>query len=162
MWLRVRSPSNVMRRLSLVAAIVLAASAGVGARAAMNSGPPSGLTSNGRVLWNLDALLNDTFGNRVPCYDDQRIEIFSVSHGAYCPSPSARYQPWEFTFLNAFHSEFRLVRLAKAPDTGATNSPVRVGNNQYVSCPGGEYHNGGRGWIVIGGGAGPTGLFWCN
>ena len=124
-------------------------------------GPPPGLTPNGKVLWNLDALLNDTFGNRVDCFDDQRDAIFSVAHGAYCPAPEARYQTWDFTFLNAFHSQFRLVSLAKEPFTGVTNAPVRVGN-RYISCPGGQYHHGGRGWIVIGGGAGPTGQFWCN
>jgi hypothetical protein len=113
------------------------------------------------VLWNLDALLNDTFGNRVECWDDQREAIFSVPRGRYCPAPEARYQGWDFTFRNAYHSQFRLVHVAKVPDTGATNAPVRIGN-RYISCPGGEYHHGGTGWLVVGGGAGPTGQFWCN
>lgn len=124
------------------------------------AGPPVGLTSNGRVLWNLDALLND-FGNRVECFDSRQYRIFSVPHRHYCPGPEARYQQWDFTFLNAFHSEFRLERLAKQPFTGVTNVPVRVGS-EYISCPNGEYHHGGPGWIVFGGGAGPTGEFWCN
>jgi hypothetical protein len=149
--------------VSALASAAVIASAGIGVAAA--SGPPHALapslTSNGRVIWNLDALLNDTFGNRVDCFDAEHTAIFSVAHGSYCPSPEARYQQYDFTFLNAFHSDFRLVTLAKAPDTGATNSPLRV-NGRYVSCPGGEYHHGGRGWLVFGGGAGPNGMFWCN
>ena len=141
--------------------LMLAGAAQVG----LAAGPPvalaKSLTANGRVLWNLDALLNDTFGNRVECFDGQHFSIFSVPHGSECPSPDARYQGWVFTFLNAYHSAFRLVRLAKEPDTGATNVPVNVAG-RYISCPGGEYHHGGRGWLVMGGGAGPTGQFWCN
>ena len=154
-------------RLSL--AVVLAASlfvvAGGTAAQFIATGPPPevsrSLTPNGRVLWNLDALLNDTFGNRVDCYDGQRIVLFSVRHGGYCPSPEARYQTYVFTFLNAKHSEFRLVHLSRPPNTGATNAPVRVGG-RFISCTGGMYHHGGRGWLVFGGGAGPTGLFWCD
>jgi hypothetical protein len=135
------------------------------AQAAQLDGPPpalaQALTPNGRVLWNLDALLNDTFGNRVECYRSGANQIFSVSHGAYCPGDSASVQQYVFTFLNASHSEFKLVRLSKFPNTGATSGPLRVGA-LFVSCPGGEYHHGGRGWLVRGGGAGPNGEFWCN
>ena len=150
-----------MARLSSTLAVLAVAVLGGGASTADGAGPPQQLTSNGRVIWNLDALLNDTFGNRVECFDSKRYAIFSVPHGSYCPSPEARYQAWDFTFLGAYHSAFRLVRLAKEPVTGVTNVPVRVGN-RYVSCPGGKYHHGGPGWLVMGGGAGPTGQFWCN
>ena len=60
------------------------------------------LTANGRAIWNLDALLNDTFGDRTDCYDAKTASIFSVAHDAECPSPLARYQTYVFTFLNAF------------------------------------------------------------
>jgi hypothetical protein len=66
-----------------------------------------------------------------------------------------------FTFLNARGSQFYLVKLAKAPNTGATNDPITV-DNRYVACPDGEYHHGGEGWLVDNGGAGPNGFFWCN
>jgi hypothetical protein len=141
-------------------ALIAAVSLGAGAASAV-AGPPQGLTSNGRVIWNLDALLNDTFASRVACFDSTRYAIFAVPRGSYCPSPEARYQAWDFTFLGARHSAFRLIRLAKEPLTGVTNVPVRV-NGRYISCPGGKYHHGRRGWLVIGGGAGPTGQFWCN
>jgi hypothetical protein len=151
------------RRTALAAALVTALVGG--AISAFASGPSaslsSNLTANGRVIWNLDALLNDTNGARVDCYDGQHLEIFSVAKGADCPSPAARYQPYVFSFLNAFHSEFTLVARSSPPQTGATNAPLRV-DGRYVSCPGGLYHHGRRGWLVEGGGAGPNGYFWCN
>jgi len=154
----------VSRRSAIALAIVVALIA-PGAIAALAAGPPSSvassLTANGRVIWNLDALLNDTFGNRPPCYDAEHVAIFSVAHGSDCPSPAARYQDYVFTFLNAFGSQFRLVSRSSAPSTGATTVPLRV-NGDYVSCPDGQYHHGGPGWLVMGGGAGPNGEFWCS
>lgn len=130
-----------------IAVAVVAVAAGLGGASARAAGPPPSLapslTQNGRVLWNLDALMNDTFGNRVECWDDQQFEVFSVAHGGYCPAPEARYQEYVFTFLNAFHSEFRLVNLTRPPNTGATNSPIRVGS-RYISCSDGEYHHRGH------------------
>jgi hypothetical protein len=143
---------------------------GIGTAAVLTTadGPPASLsghlTSNGQVLWNLDALANDTFGTRVPCLDLQHLIFYSVPHGGDCtrPSrPSTSYYTYVFTFLNAFHSQFRLVRLAKEPLTGATNSPLRLGG-RYISCPNGEYHHGRRGWLVFGGGAPPNAEIWCN
>lgn len=149
-----------MRRWFTRIGVVLAFFALV-AGSARAGGPPTGLTANGVVLWNLDALLNDTFGDRVDCYDAKHVDIFSVARGQDCPAPEAEYQTYVFTFLNAFHSTFRLVRLARVPNTGVTNVPVRV-DNRFVSCPDGLYHHGERGWLVFGGDAGPTGVFWCN
>jgi len=154
-----------MKRRTAVVLAVVAAIGLSGALSALAAGPPSGLarslTPNGRVIWNLDALLNDTFGDRTDCYDAKTASIFSVARSAECPSPLARYQTYVFTFLNAFGSQFRLVSLAKPPFTGVTNVPLRV-NGRYVSCPGGRYHGGGAGWLVEGGGTGPGGEFWCN
>ena len=151
------------RRTALAAALATALLAG--AISAFASGPPASLsgslTPNGRVIWNLDALLGDANGARVDCFDGKRLEIFSVAKGGQCPSPEARYQAYVFTFLNAFHSQFTLVSLAHAPQTGATSAPLRV-DGRYVSCPGGLYHHGRRGWLVEGGGTGPNGYFWCN
>lgn len=135
---------------------VLASATSAGAQV-----PPSGLTRNGRVIWNLDALLRDTYGNRLVCWDGQRFVLFPASRSAGCPAPSARYQTWDFSFLNTHHSQFRRIHLLREPTTGVTNVPIRVGSD-YVSCPHGQYHHGRRGWLVFGGGAGPTGLFWCN
>ena len=117
-----------MRRMAAVV-LVAAAVTGAGALSAMAAGPPASLagslTANGRVLWNLDALLNDTFGNRTDCYDAKETAIFAVGRGGSCPAPEARYQTYVFTFLNAFGSQFRLVALSKPPFTGVTNVPSR-------------------------------------
>jgi hypothetical protein len=145
-------------RLLIVFAVLTLFAPAIGLGA---SEPPAGLTSSGRVIWNLDALLRDTYGSRVVCWDGQRYMIFAVARGRYCPAPEARYQAWDFTFRSARDSTFRRIHLAKEPSTGATNVPVRVGEN-YISCPNGRYHHGRRGWLVFGGGAGPTGQFWCN
>jgi hypothetical protein len=148
----------------------LAAGAGAavlaGAIAAVASTGPSAplareLTSNGRTIWNLDALVNDANGARVDCYDAKRDEIFSVVKGGACPSPQARYQVYAFTFLNAFHSQFTLVSRSAPPQTGATTVALRL-DGRYVSCPNGLYHHGGRGWLVAGGGVGPNAYFWCS
>jgi hypothetical protein len=147
----------MLPRLFIVLAVVAVFATANGDAA---SAPPPSLTSSGQVIWNLDALLHDTYGNRTACWDGRRYTIFAVVRGEYCPAPEARYQAWDFTFLSAQSSEFRRVHLARQPLTGVTNVPVRVGRD-YVSCPHGQYHHGRRGWLVFGGG-GPTGEFWCN
>jgi hypothetical protein len=90
--------------------------------------------------------------------------FYSVPRGGDCTDasrPSTSYYDYEFTFLNAFHSQFRLVRLTREPLTGVTNAPLRIGG-RYISCPNGEYHHGKRGWLVFGGGAPPNAEIWCN
>jgi hypothetical protein len=135
-----------------------------GAWPAIAAGPPPAvsryLTPNGEVVWNLDALVNDTFGDRVPCWDDKNLNVFAVAHGsAGCPAPAARYAPYVFTFLGAHSSAFRLVARSTSPSTGATNSPIRV-NRLYVSFPEPQYP--GPGWLVYGGGTFANGLIWCE
>src|SRR5205085_182149 len=66
--------------------------------------------------------------------DGQHYMLFGVSRTAGCPAPSARYQMWDFSFLNARRSSFRRVHLPREPMTGVTNVPIRVGGD-YVSCP---------------------------
>jgi hypothetical protein len=108
--------------------------------------------------------MNDTFGARTPCLDLQHLVFYSVRRGGDCTGPARpapSYYDYAFTFLNAFHSQFQLVHLAKEPLTGATNSPLRL-DGRYISCPGGQYHDGGRGWLVFGGGAPPNAEIWCN
>jgi len=151
------------RKTVAVSLLVLALLAGP--MVASAAGPPAtltpSLTPSGRTIWNLDALLNDTFGDRVDCYDIRDIAISAVPRGTYCsPADAGRYEEYRFTFLNARGSQFHLVKLAKAPNTGATNSPLRV-HNRYVACPDGQSENGGEGWLVAGGGAGPNDIFYC-
>lgn len=152
-------------RVVILAVVLLVAT---GATAGTANGPTGTLaphlTANGRTLWNLDALMNDTFGSRVPCLDLSHYTFYSVRHGSDCTGPSrpaTSHYGYVFTFVNTFHSQFRLVRLAKEPSTGAKNVPLRLGG-RYISCPDAEYHHGGPGWLVFGGGAPPNAAIWCN
>jgi hypothetical protein len=152
-------------RILIFAGVLLIATA---ATAGIVNGPPGSLaphlTANGRTLWNLDALMNDTFGSRVPCLDLSHYTFYSVPRGGDCTGPSrpaTSHYNYVFTFLKAHHSQLRLVRLAREPVTGVTNAPLRLGG-RYISCPNGGYHHGGRGWLVFGGGAPPNAEIWCN
>ena len=42
-----------------------------------SSGPPSGLSRRGRVLWQFEALLHDTFGSGSVCANKTTIEIIN-------------------------------------------------------------------------------------
>jgi hypothetical protein len=150
-------------RRSLWLAAATAAAVFCVALPATAAGPPlalsRSLTLNGQTIWNLDALVNDTFGDRAPCWDAKEANIFAVAHGGECPSPAARYAPYVFTLLGARDSTFRLVSRSSTPNTGVTTTPIRV-NGQYVSCP--KPQNPGPGWLVYGGGEFATGLIWCS
>src|SRR5438045_7593941 len=73
-----------------------------------SSSPPPGLTTYGRVIWHVDALLHDTFGQR-------RVWVNPTGNAVSAPrafstrfiseSGSRRYI---FTFANARHSAFGL------------------------------------------------------
>jgi hypothetical protein len=146
--------------VSAVLLIVTAATANV------LSGPPTSLaehlTPNGQTLWNLDALMNDEFPQRNPCLDLSRHAFYSVPTREECTGPSrpaTSHYGYVFTYLGALHSPFHLVRLAKAPRTGATNVPLRIGG-RYISCPLGRYNHG-PGWLVFGGGEPPNAAIWC-
>lgn len=139
-------------RLSLFVPVVAVAAVasivslpGASARTAAATRSQLQTTSYGRLIWNLDALVNDTFGHRRPCLDEQRSNVFSVPQSEYCPSPLARYTDYRFTFLNAFHSPYRLVRRSN-PWAGANVVPFTIAN-RYVSCGSGRwlglFHGGG-------------------
>jgi hypothetical protein len=129
----------------LVAALVgVATITGAGASTGRTGAPPS-VTAYGQLVWNLDALVNDTFGHRRPCLDEQRNNVFSVPQSQNCPSPLARYADYRFTFLNAFRSQFRLVRRFN-PWAGVNVAPFTI-DGRYVYCGSGRwlglFHGGG-------------------
>jgi hypothetical protein len=128
--------------LTVGGALVLS---GAEAASSSRSAPPPGLTPYGILVWNLDALVNDTFGHRRPCLDEQRNNVFSVPQSQFCPSPLVRYADYTFTFLNAFHSRFRLVRRSN-PWAGANVAPFTIAG-RYVYCGSGQwlglFHGGG-------------------
>jgi uncharacterized protein YceK len=52
-----------MRRIVVLFTALIVLSGAGSAASAASSGPPPGLASYGLLVWNLDALLRDTFGN---------------------------------------------------------------------------------------------------
>jgi hypothetical protein len=110
---------------------------------------------NGRLLWNLEALLHDTFGSRrVYVTALKTNEWPGENFSAHFMSFSASSY-WVFTFAKARHSSFRIVyHPAKPPH--ATHSvtggegPVEV-RGGYVAC-------GNARWLYEGGGQGPANL----
>jgi len=100
------------RRLLIATAAVAAALVSAGSAGAS---PPSGLTPYGRVVWNLDALLHDTFGSRT-VYLNARASYprtpanFSTS---FIDDAHSRY--FIYTFANATGSTFKTVGPTKPP-----------------------------------------------
>jgi hypothetical protein len=119
-------------------AALLAAACLVAAQGA-SAGPPAGLTSSGRLLWNLEALLHDTFGNR-----DVYVNYTAGGPGiAQRGNFSATYvgdagsEYFIYTFVGARHSSFRPRRPATSPKpvVGAAGgeSPLTI-RGAYISC----------------------------
>jgi hypothetical protein len=145
-------------RLGL-AAVALLVLSGCGANGTRLGVPPSGLTPYGRVVWNLDALLHDSFGNR------QVWENYARSNGT--PNYSTRFvsgassTPYTYTFAAARSSTFKAVRPEHPPRSGTyvtgENFPVRV-RGAYVSCGrgtwlyerNGQSFSGGNMWCSVG------------
>jgi hypothetical protein len=105
--------------LIVVAVLVVAESA--------SAGPPPGLSSSGRALWNFEALLHDTFGNRQVCTRDD------VNFVAGTCAPLSDWSPYFDVFPNARHSTFHLV--AKRPRGHFGNYPISLRiRSRYIAC----------------------------
>jgi hypothetical protein len=98
----------------MIAAVALAA------LSLATAAPPPGLTPSGRLLWQFDALLHDTFGRHPVC--------MSLRHGGLdfvdepC-TPHAVYSPYRPTFANARKSAFHVSDFR---GSGFGNYPVPV------------------------------------
>jgi hypothetical protein len=103
--------------------------------------PPRGLTESGRLLWNLEALLHDTFGSK-PVY-------VNYSGGPSRPGnfsthflDDARSRYFVYTFAAARHSTFRLIRpmIRPKPNIGVAGgeTPLTV-LGAYISCGSGKW-----------------------
>jgi hypothetical protein len=98
------------------------------------SGTPRGLTSYGREVWELDALLHDTFGKQVVSLEGiQASENFTTRF-----VPVAGGGQYTYTFADASHSTFRLMRLTRPPKTfynriDGYTQPLTV-RGAYISC----------------------------
>lgn len=105
--------------------------------------PPRGLTESGRLLWNLEALLHDTFGSK-PVY-------VNYSGGPSQPGnfsthflDDARSRYFVYTFAAARDSAFKLIRPVTRPKPaiGAAGgeTPLNV-LGAYISCGSGKWLN---------------------
>jgi hypothetical protein len=151
-----------MARCTLVALSIVLLVGFAGARTrdvqARVTGPPPGLTPYGRAVWNLDALLHDTFGNRQvwenPTPGARQIPNFSTRFIDLATST-----PYVYTFAAARHSEFRVARPKKPPRVGVSatgeNVPLKI-EGAYVSCGGGKWLYGRNGQPLL------SGNIWCS
>jgi hypothetical protein len=103
--------------------------------------PPSGtallkaLTPFGHDIWNLDALANDTLAPRTPCIDDDTASLFSVRQGGDC-GPLSVFETYTYTFVNAFHSSFRLVAQPPAQAVHVKRNAPGIALDRYETFDG--------------------------
>ncbi len=96
--MRIRLGLLAVALLSVCGSIVSAASAGV----------PRRLSTSGQTLWQLEALLHDTFGGRaVAAHESPRSGVLNFACAGHC-APLAYWSPYFFTFSGARHSSFHL------------------------------------------------------
>lgn len=131
---------RVILALALTTSVLAIGAAPGRASSLTTQAPPRGLTANGRLVWNLDALLHDTFGNReiyVNYTSATRIGNFSTR---FISDAQSRY--YLYTFAAARHSQFRAVRPATAPrvfeGTAAGEIPLKL-LGAYISCGNGRW-----------------------
>ena len=104
-----------------------------GISAAGPSGPPVGLSTNGRLLWQFEALLRDVFGKRAPYASSASYDTNFACAGNNC-YPHAKWDPYVYTFANARGSTFRLrSRTFRAGAFGNYPLPLRI-NGLYIAC----------------------------
>ncbi len=103
--------------VTLIAAVCVALVAPMTASA----GPPPGLSKRGRILWQFEALLHDTFGNRPICSSGRWRQKFTSGD---C-SPLAVYSPYFYVFTPARRSAFHITS-KKACCFGNYPQPVLI------------------------------------
>jgi hypothetical protein len=105
--------------------------------------PPGDLTESGRLLWNLEALLHDTFGSTPLCvnYSDGPSHPGNFSTH-FLDDAHSRY--FVYTFAAARHSAFKLIRPVARPKPaiGAAGgeTPLTV-LGAFISCGSGKWLN---------------------
>jgi hypothetical protein len=70
-------------------------------------GPPPGLTTKGRLVWHLEALLRQTFGNQAIC-TWVRAPLTVWDFRATPCTPFASYDPYRYVFAHARGSRFHV------------------------------------------------------
>ena len=116
-----------MQRLSVLAASLALAVAALGGAAPVSGsrdvGPPSGLTPQGQLLWNFEALLRETFNRPVVSASMGLNDSLNFSCAGWC-GPNAKYLHYKFTF---------------APNRGST---LHVSKRRYIGGSWGVYPRG--------------------
>jgi hypothetical protein len=121
-----------MRRIVLTLTVLLLGLVVPGA-SALTSGPPAGLSANGRLLWQFEALLHDVFGNRAPYASSASYDANFACAGSSC-FPHASWDPYAYSFAHARGSSFRLKsRHFPAGAFGNYPVPLRI-NGLYIAC----------------------------
>lgn len=121
-----------MKRLGFVLVVLAVAMFAARAEPA-STGPPPGLTANGRLLWEFEALLHDVFGTRHPYATGTANTDFACA-GTYKCVPHAKWNAYVFTFANAHRSTFSLKsRTFPSVAFGNYPIPIRI-NGLYVAC----------------------------
>ena len=142
-----------MHRGRTAVALAVVVAAGTSASAfgdrTHRTAPPPGLTTYGQAVWNLDALLHDTFGSQ---------RVWLNARSSYPRTPAnfstsvidlASSRIVVYTFANAHGSAFTLARPKPTPrpEIGASgwNTPLTV-QGSYISCRNGKwlYEHGGE------------------
>jgi hypothetical protein len=133
-------PSRACARLVALSVVVSACllvpgAASPSSGASQPSGPSKGLTEYGREEWELDALLHDTFGNQVVDLAGSKTSGSNFMTGFV---PIAAGGQYTYTFEDASHSTFKLLRPTRPPKTFShgiysPTQPFRV-HGAYISC----------------------------
>jgi hypothetical protein len=136
-----------------IAAVVVVSASGAAAR---STELPPGLTAHGRTVWNLDALLRDTFGSRTVYLEAKQSyprspRNFTTRFIANCCSSYYFY-----TFAHATGSVFKTIGPTRPPkpQLGASGGEVPLTvRGSYIYCGGGKwlfehYGNGPANWQI--------------
>ena len=124
---------SFVSRLRLCVVVALLAVLG-GMASPATAGPPPGLTSQGRTLWEFEALLHDTFhGLPVSAHYDQGRDWRFAACGRVGCGPLAYWGIYFFTFRTASHSTFHRSLRRSLPNVGNYPVPIKV-SGSFVAC----------------------------
>jgi hypothetical protein len=113
---------------TLATLLVVASITGV---TAAGASAPRGLTSYGRISWNLDALVRNFYGGSRTCFRVQSLTIHR------CGQPGFDDGLYQATFATAHRSGFHAVRTSN-PLTRVNAVGIRIGG-RYISCGNGTW-----------------------
>jgi hypothetical protein len=95
---------------------------------------PIGLTTQGQLVWNLDALVRDVFGSRPACLLYAPNQLSVVACSASPPGGTA----YRTTFTGVDRSGFRLSNRSTPPTLRAYAVPLKL-RTSYLSCGRGRW-----------------------